>query len=144
MLLPPRRPGYTLVELALVLVVVGLMTTIAARQMLLHLDRMAARAAAGEAASVVMRARDDAVAQRAMVSVLFDTTAAALEVRARGRRTSRVALGSAHGVALSANRDSLTFDVRGLGYGAANLTLVLRRGRAAESVVVSRLGRVRY
>jgi hypothetical protein len=34
--------------------------------------------------------------------------------------------------------------VRGLGYGAANLTLVARRGRAAESLVVSRLGRLRW
>ena len=32
----------------------------------------------------------------------------------------------------------------GLGYGAANLTLIARRGRAADTLVVSRLGRVRY
>ena len=53
------------------------------------------------------------------------------------------ALGHAHGVTLASSRDSLAFDVRGLGYGAANLTLVARRGRAAETLVVSRLGRVR-
>jgi hypothetical protein len=47
-------------------------------------------------------------------------------------------------VSLSTSRDSLAFDVRGLGYGAANLTLVARRGAAADTLVVSRLGRVRY
>ena len=46
---------------------------IASRQLLLHLDRAAARSAVAEAASVVARARDEAVAQRAMVSVWFDT-----------------------------------------------------------------------
>ena len=31
-----------------------------------------------------------------------------------------------------------------LGYGAANLTVVARRGRTADSLVVSRLGRLRW
>jgi hypothetical protein len=47
-------------------------------------------------------------------------------------------------VSLGTTRDSIVFDARGLGYGAANLTLVARRGSAAETLVVSRLGRVRH
>ena len=141
---PALRPGLTLIELCIVITIIGLSSMIAVRQILLHLDRAAARAAVAEAASVVVRARDEAVAQRAMVSVWFDTASAVLELRARGTPISRAALGHAHGVKLSANRDSLTFDVRGLGYGAANLTMVARRGGAAETLVVSRLGRVRY
>ena len=140
----PRRSGLTLVELCLVLTIIGLVTTMAVRQFGLYLDRAAARAAVVEASAVVARARDDAVAQRASVSVHFDTTADALELRMGGAVVSRAALGHAHGVTLSANRDSLAFDLRGLGYGAANLTLVARRGRAAESLVVSRLGRLRW
>jgi len=92
----------------------------------------------------VARARDEAVAQRAPVSVRFDTGADALELRMAGAVLSRAALGHAHGVSLSANRDSLAYDLRGLGYGAANLTLIARRGRAADSLVVSRLGRLRW
>ena len=139
-----RRSGLTLIELCLVVAIIGLTTLIATRQLLLYLDRAATRAAVSEAAGVIVRARDEAIAQRAMTSVLFDTTADALELRTRGIRIARAALGHAHGVALSSNRDSLAFDVRGLGYGAANLTMVARRGRAAETLVVSRLGRVRY
>jgi Tfp pilus assembly protein PilE len=141
---PSTRTGLTLAELCLVLTIVGLTTAIAVRQLSFFLDRAAARAAVAEAASVVVRARDEAMAQRTLVSVRFDTVADALELRSRGTTLSRSALGHAHGVALSSNRDSLTFDVRGLGYGAANLTMVARRGRAAESLVVSRLGRVRW
>jgi hypothetical protein len=79
-----------------------------------------------------------------LVTVRLDTVADALELRMRGAVVSRVALGHAHGVTIAANRDSITYDVRGLGYGAANVTLVARRGRAADSLVVSRLGRLRW
>ena len=139
-----HRSGLTLIELCLVLTILGLTTLIASRQLVLYLDRSAARAAVAEAATVVVRARDEAVAQHAMTSVWFDTVTAALELHARGVPISRAALGHAHGVTLSANRDSLAFDARGLGYGAANLTMVARRGHAAETLVVSRLGRVRW
>jgi hypothetical protein len=46
-------------------------------------------------------------------------------------------------VALEATRDSLAYGPDGLGVGAANLRLVLRRGAAADTLSVSRLGRVR-
>jgi len=134
----------TLIELCLVVTIIGLVATIAVRQFGLYLDRAAARAAIVEAAAVVSRARDEAVARRIPASVKLDTTGDALELRMGGVTVSRAALGHAHGVSLSANRESLAYDVRGLGYGAANLTLVARRGRAAESLVVSRLGRLRW
>ena len=138
------RTGITLVELCLVLALVGMLASIAMLHVARYLDRAAARAAIAEAATVVLRARDEAVARRSPVSVRIDTVAAALELSARGVVLSRAALGHAHGVALSTTRDTLAYDVRGLGYGAANLTMVARRGAAAESLVVSRLGRVRW
>jgi prepilin-type N-terminal cleavage/methylation domain-containing protein len=138
------RAGVTLAELCLVLALVGILASIAMTQVARYLERAATRAAVAEAASVVLRARDEAMAQRTPVSVRIDTATAALELSARGVVLSRAALGHAHGVTLSTTRDSLTYDVRGLGYGAANLTLVARRGAAAESLVVSRLGRVRW
>jgi prepilin-type N-terminal cleavage/methylation domain-containing protein len=141
---PPNRPGLTLVELCLVLSIIGLVLAVAVRLLGDWLDRAAARAAVVEAASLVARARDDATALRSPASVRFDTVADALELRMAGTVLSRAALGRAHGVSLSANRDSIAYDVRGLGYGAANLTLVVRRGRVADSLVVSRLGRLRW
>ena len=68
-----HRSGLTLIELCLVLTILGLTTLIASRQLVLYLDRSAARAAVAEAATVVVRARDEAVAQHAMTSVWFDT-----------------------------------------------------------------------
>ena len=141
---PRRRSGLTLVELCLVLAVIGLTTAIAVRQLGLYLDRAAARAAVVEAGALVARARDEAVAQRTPASIRFDTVTDALELRMGGTMLARAALGSAHGVSLAANRDSIAYDMRGLGYGAANVTLVARRGRVADSLVVSRLGRIRW
>jgi hypothetical protein len=144
-IVPARRPraGVSLVELVLVLIVLGLVTAIGVHELRLQVDRAAVRGAVAEAASVVARARDEARAQRSMVDLRIDTIGGAILLRSHGRRLAYHALGHAHGVSLSTTRDSILFDPRGLGYGAANLTLVARRGGAADTLVVSRLGRTR-
>jgi hypothetical protein len=48
-----------------------------------------------------------------------------------------------HGVVLLASRAVIRLDPTGLGFGAANSTLVLRRGAVAESLTTSRLGRLK-
>ena len=138
------RAGVTLPELVLVMLIIGLTTLIGLRQLHVYLDRIATRDAVRAAGGVVQRARDEAIALHTPVSVRIDTISATLELLARGLALGKTPLGDIHGVALSTTRDSITFDVRGLGYGAANLTLVARRGRATDTLVVSRLGRVRY
>lgn len=139
----PVRCGYTLVELVAVLLIVGLLTMAGVRGLHEYLDRIAVRTAVAEAAGAFARARDEALARHAVVSVRIDTAAVTLVLRARGAPLAVYPLGR-YGVSLSSTRDSIAFDVRGLGYGAANLTLVARRGAGADTLVVSRLGRVRY
>ena len=127
------RAALTLLELVIVLMIIGLISIIAVREVGHYLDRIAARSAVADAADIIQQARDEALARRAIVSVKIDTASDALVLRERGRQLAVHALGHAHGVSLTSTRDSLAFDVRGLGYGASNLTLVARRGRAAES-----------
>lgn len=140
----PLRCGYTLVELVVVVAIVGLVSIAGVRGVGYHLDRIAVRHAVAEAASALARARDEALARHVLVSARVDTGAATLVLHARGERVALYALGRAYGVSLSTTRDSIAFDARGLGYGAANLTLVARRGSAADTLVVSRLGRTRH
>jgi type II secretory pathway pseudopilin PulG len=140
----PLRPALTMLEMVIVLVVIGLVSIIAIQELGHYLDRLAVRTAVAEAAEVVARARDEALARHTLVSVSIDTSRGTLVLRARGEQLAVHALGHAHGVSLAATRDSLAFDGRGLGYGASNLTVIARRGRAAETLVVSRLGRLRY
>lgn len=139
-----HRAAFTLIELVFVLAITGLMMLIVVRPLRGYLDRLATRAAATEAALLVTRARDEALAQHTAVAVRIDTVAETIELRARGERIVIRALGELHGVALSTTRDSIAFDARGLGYGAANMTLTVRKRAASGTVVVSRLGRVRY
>jgi Tfp pilus assembly protein FimT len=141
---PRRRTAFTLAELALVLAIAGLVSLIGVRQLQLHLDRLSTRGAVAESALLVTRARDEAIAQHTLVSLRVDTAAGTVALHARDERLAIRALGQAYGVTLSATRDSIAFDARGLGYGAANMTLIARRREAANTLVVSRLGRVRY
>lgn len=143
--LTPARPraGMTLVELLVVLALVGIVAAIAIPRGARLRDGAAVRAAALDAEQAFALARAEAVGWRSAVAVRIDTAAARLELR-RGADLLLVrALGDAYHVRLSATRDSLAYDARGLGRGAANLTLVVRRGSVAESLVVSRLGRLR-
>jgi Tfp pilus assembly protein FimT len=106
-------------------------------------DRFAARAAVEEARSLFAFARRSAITRRSVVGVIPDTVAGVILVRSRGTELARVALRDRYGVRLSASRDSMSYDPRGLGYGAANLTVIARRRRGAETLFVSRLGRTR-
>ena len=135
--------GFSLPELVLALVIAGVATAIAVRPLRSYLDRSATRAAILQASLAVGRARDEALARHALVTLRVDTLLGTIALASAGERLAMQAPGHEHGVRLSVTRDSIAFDVRGLGYGAANLTLVARRGAAADTLVVSRLGRTR-
>lgn len=140
---PLGRPGFTLIELVLAMTIMSLICLMGAQELRRHLDHLATRDAVRVAAGMVARARDESVALHTPVSVRIDTATATIRLLSRGTTLAVAPLGWLHGVALSTTRDSITFDVRGLGIGTANLTLVARRGRETDTLVVSRLGRVR-
>jgi len=53
-------------------------------------------------------------------------------------------IGAEHDVQLSASRVRMSYSPTGIGYGAANLSVVVRRSAVVDTVFVSRLGRVRH
>jgi type II secretory pathway pseudopilin PulG len=138
-----NRRGTTVVELAVVLVVMAALAAIALPRLHESADRFAARMAIQEARSLFTLARRSAIDRRSVVGVITDTMGGAIVVRSAGVEIARRALRDRYGVRLSTTRDSMSYDPRGLGYGAANLTIVARRGRGAETLFVSRLGRTR-
>jgi prepilin-type N-terminal cleavage/methylation domain-containing protein len=135
--------GTTLVELVVVLIVVGALAGIALPRFRRSADRFAVRAAIQETRALFTFARRAAITRRAVVGVITDTSAVAIIVRSGGVELARRSLRERYGVRLTATRDSMSYDPRGLGYGAANLTIVARRGQGAETLFVSRLGRTR-
>lgn len=130
-------------ELAVVVVIVVTLSAIALPRFQAAADRFAARAAIQETASLFSLARRLATSRRAVVGVVMDTTSASVIVRIGGTELARRSLRERYGVQMTSSRDSMSYDPRGLGYGAANLTIVAKRARGAETLFVSRLGRVR-
>ena len=136
------RTGYTVGELLLVLVIMGTLMALIVPRVVLVIDRIAVRSAASDLSATFRAARTFALASRAPVADHLAPTGT-LEVRRGAEILLTRNVGQAHGVRLAQTRDSMAFDGWGLGIGAANLSIVVRRRAAAETVFVSRLGRVR-
>ena len=137
------RSGYTVTEMVVVLMIAGVLMGIAFPRGVLLLDRIVVKSAASDVQATLSLARSLALAGGAAVAVDVDSATGTLRVRRGPEILHTRGIGHAHGVKVRATRDSLTYSAYGLGRGAANLSIVIRRGAAAETVFVSRLGRVR-
>ena len=138
-----RLAGLTVIELVVVLTISAIVMGIAFPRGQLMLDRISVHAAAGDLAMTLSSAREFALASRAAVAVDFAGPNGAIRVRRGSDVLFTRNIASAHGVELTQTRDSLAFGPLGLGLGAANLSIVVRRRAAVETVFVSRLGRIR-
>ena len=137
------RHGFTVPELLIVLTIAGVVMAIAIPNARAGLDRVSVRSAASDVRATLNYARMLAMAGGVPVAVDVDSVAGTLRVRRADERVLTRGIGPAHGVRLGRTRDSLAYDPRGFGRGAANLSILLRRGTSVETVFVSRLGRVR-
>ena len=140
---PRARGGFSVLELLTVLAVLALLMAIALPRMRAIADRSAVRNAGRDARMAFSFAQRRAVALGLHVAVWIDTTAQTMVVGDAGGSMLTRALGAAYGVSLASTRDSMAYTPLGLAWGAANLTLVVRRGDAADTVSISRVGRVK-
>jgi type II secretory pathway pseudopilin PulG len=138
-----NHPGTTIIELLVVVIVIAALAAIALPRFRAAADRFAARSAIQEAQSLFTFARRSAITRRTTVGVITDTSRGIIIVRVGSLELAHIGLRARYGVRLTTSRDSMSYDPRGLGYGAANLTIVARRGEGAETLFVSRLGRTR-
>jgi type II secretory pathway pseudopilin PulG len=139
-----RRPtGVTLVELVVVLGMLASVTAVAIPRFLAFQDRLAARGAASLLTRALLDARHLAARLGTRTAVRIDTSSALVTVQTAGGPLARHDLLGIFGVTVSATRDSVAYLPDGLGYGASNARFVVTRGAAAETVTVSRIGRVR-
>lgn len=137
------RRGTTIIELVLSLSILSILAAIAFPRIARLLDGIHVRGAATEIHSLFTAGRHHAISRSERVTLQIDTARATITLTV-GYDTIRAReLGSAHGIRLSANRASFTYSPIGIGYGGGNMTLVIRRNARADSVIVSRLGRVR-
>lgn len=138
-----RRDAFTVPELLIVITIVGVVMAIAIPKANASLDHVSVRAAASDVRATLTYARMLAMSGGMPVAVDVDSATGTLRIRRGDEQILKRGVGYAHGVRLGKTRDSLTYDPRGFGHGAANLSVLVRRGLSVETVFVSRLGRVR-
>jgi type II secretory pathway pseudopilin PulG len=144
----PRGPrtgtfGTTLPELVLVLALVGMLVALVVPHAGAMTARHAVRAAARDISLLLSAGRQIAATTASGTAVRFDQAAATVDLTAGSDTLRRIDLAGRYGVRLQTSRDTLAFDTRGLGIGAANLRIIMSRSPAAETLFVSRLGRLR-
>jgi len=137
------RAGQTLPELLTVLTIIGVLSAIAAPNVKAARDQAVVRDGITELAAALNSARAAALRRDARAVAAFDTARGEARVIVERDTLLVRQVGAELGVTLSASRDSVVYGPSGRGYGAANTTLIVRRGAVEDTITVSRLGRVR-
>lgn len=137
--------GFTLVELAIGIVVVAILAAVALPRLRPALDRVAADAAAREITVALAVTRHAAIrqGQRARLRIGPDSLWLELAEGATWRLLTAWPGPVAHGVQLQVSNPVVTYAPNGIGWGASNTTVRLRRGSQIETITTSRIGRVK-
>lgn len=138
-----RRRGMTFVELLLTLAVLGILTSITMPRAASLIDRISVKGATQDVVLALATARAAASRRGAYASFIADPRTGRIRVVSDGETILDRNVGRMRGVRLEASRESVTFAPSGLGWGAANTTVVVSRGARSDTIVMSRLGRVR-
>lgn len=141
------RPGFSIIELLVVLIVSGFVMAIGVPRFAAMRDRMALRSAKQQMAAYLVTAR--AAAIRRSSTAVFSVQNSTISARVRLVDGSQSSLGgtvpllSARGVTVSpggtSTPDTIAYDSRGMALTAAR-TYVLTRNSKKDSICVSRLG----
>ena len=138
------RHAFTIVELTVTICILGVISAIAMPSVGKLLDSIHVRGAVLEIESLFSGARHIAIARSAQTTVDIDTVDQAIYVRVGVDTVRKREIGRDHGVRLSATRVRMSYSATGMGYGAANLSVSVRRSSFVDTVFVSRLGRLRH
>lgn len=137
------RRGATLIDLALCLALISILSAIAFPRVARLVDGIHVRGSATEIHSLFTAARHHAITRSERVTVEIDAERGHIALRSDTDTIRSRAIAVVHGVTLSSNRPSFTYSPIGIGYGAGNMTVIIGRNGRFDSVFVSRLGRVR-
>jgi prepilin-type N-terminal cleavage/methylation domain-containing protein len=138
-----RPHGFTLIELLVALALAGLLAAIAIPRASASLDRLGVRGAAQDVVLAIAAARAAAQRRGDYASFVADPRTGRVRAVCAGETLFERDVAGARGVRLEATRESITFTPTGMGWGAANTTVIVTRGGSADTIVTSRLGRVR-
>ena len=139
--------GFTFIEMMVAVVVLGVMTAIAFPRMREGMERQSVRSAAD--AIRVMHARARGHARQRSQPTVIDLRDGIVAIRSINPLTGTPdTLGMVQtmydrfGVTVSATRDSLVFDGRGIGMEGSATLVYVSKGAHADTIQISALGRI--
>ena len=140
------RRGHTLIELALVLVLMGLLVHLVALRMAALADAGAVRDESMRLVAALDAARGAAqrlgtVAHLTLADTAYLVTATVDTERVIAWRATGPVV---RGIVLGGAGAALDFGPAGIAQGVSNRTLVVTKGHASRRVVISRLGRITW
>jgi prepilin-type N-terminal cleavage/methylation domain-containing protein len=137
--------GFSLIELAIVLCIIATLAAVGLPRLQPFLDRIATDRAAGEVTMALAVARHGAVLQgiRARLTIAADSLRIDRLEPAGWIPWKRWPGPADLAVGIEVSNPVVVFGPTGLGWGASNTMVVLRRGSHVETITVSRLGRVK-
>lgn len=138
------RHAHTLPEMVLTLVLLALCVAIAVPALANTAARWSVRAAAADVVNALVLAREAALTRGTTATLVIDAVRGELTVLCGADTVARRAVGAIHGVTIAASGDSVRYLPDGVAAGVSNTTVLIARGGLVDSVVVSRLGRVRW
>jgi prepilin-type N-terminal cleavage/methylation domain-containing protein len=138
-----RRGGHTLIEIAIALAIMAILLSMAAPRLGTLRDRASVRSATTEIVAVLSSARRVAMLRSSSTMVVIDEARSVASIIVAADTVLAHDVGSELGVTITATRDTILYGPSGRGWGASNTSIVLARGEWADTVFVSRLGRVR-
>ena len=132
--------AFTLLELLIVVSLIGLVTSIAIPLLRPVLDSLAVERAARDVMGAYSLSRFAALTYGG-AELRLDSLGVTLVARGRVRHASAIV--ASHGVGMRASPAIVRYAATGLATGLSNGTVILTRGRASDTIFVSRLGRAR-
>lgn len=138
------RGGFTLFEITVTLCIMSILSAIAMPTARELIDRIHVHGAVMEIESLFSSARHIAIARSTQTTVEIDPLGRAIYVIVGADTVRKGEIGADHNVLLSASRVRMSYSATGMGYGAANLSVFVQRNSSADTVFVSRLGRLRH
>ncbi len=133
-----------LVELALTLVIIGIITAAAVPSARATIDRLNRKHATRDVVLGLWAARNSATLRGEYVSYVVDATHGRVRAISGNDTLFFRDLAARHGVKLDVTRDSITYAPTGIGYGAANTRIIVSRGGRSDTITTSRMGRVSF
>ena len=137
-----RRNGFTLIEMMIVIVIMGIMLAMATPKLHDWSASADARGARTAATSLLAKARAAAIQNNKVTTAAFSGTSGAVFVPATNDTLQQVALGSEYGVTMSPSSWSVTYDPRGIGGFQDPVTVTFTKSGKTSSLTVSGYGRV--